>query len=195
MTAGPNKIPPLIATGTILIIFTLDQITKNLVTRNIPYRGEIPILPGLLNLVYIRNRGAAFGLGSGTTGEIWPALLLGLTLIATVFVIYLLFRTIRHSWLVTFALSLILGGALGNLSDRIRTGSVVDFLDFHLSAAHWPSFNLADASITIGGILLLLHLLVPAPHPSESVPPPEHPAALPPLRDDSSSPDIIDPHS
>ena len=177
MTAGPSKFPPLIAAGTILAIFTLDQITKILVTRNIPYRGEIPILPGFLNLVYIRNRGAAFGLGSGTTGDLWPALLLGLTLVATAFVIYLLFRTIRHSRLITFALSLILGGALGNLSDRIRTGSVVDFLDFHLSTAHWPSFNLADASITVGGIFLLIHLLASSPHPSDPVSSPDPPTA------------------
>lgn len=159
---------PLLAAGIVFISFILDQVTKILVTQYIPYRGEITIIPGLLNLVYIRNKGAAFGLGSAGGNDWLPTFLLVLTLAATVFVIFLLVRTVRQSPAMTYSLSLILGGALGNLSDRIRAGSVVDFIDLHISRAHWPSFNLADTFITIGGILLLIHLVFFPAHPPRS---------------------------
>jgi signal peptidase II len=154
-----NKVSYLWAAAMVFITLILDQATKVLVVQNIPYHGEIKIIPGLLNLVYIRNRGAAFGFLSGARGNFWPPFFLILTLVATAFVLFLLVRTIRQKQTVTFSLALILGGALGNLVDRIRSGSVVDFMDLHLYNVHWPAFNLADTAITIGGILLLIHLI------------------------------------
>lgn len=171
MTALRNKISYLWAGAAVLITFSLDQLTKALVVRNIPYHGEIKIIPGFFNLVYIRNRGAAFGFFSGATGDFWPSFFLVLSLVATAFVVFLLVRTIRQGRLMTTSLSLILGGAVGNLVDRIRSGSVVDFIDLHLHRAHWPAFNLADTAITIGGILLLAHLMFSPAGPPKSTNP------------------------
>ena len=166
MNAPKIKVSFLSVGAIILFSLILDQITKLVVVRNIPYRGEIEVIPGFFNLVYIRNRGAAFGFLSGAQGDHWPIIFLTLTLIATAMVVFLLVQTIRQKQPISFALALILGGALGNLCDRIfRSGSVVDFIDLHIRQAHWPAFNVADSSITIGGILLLLHLILSSAPP------------------------------
>ena len=144
---------------TTFLALVLDQETKLIVAQKIPFHGEIRVIPGFFNLVYIRNKGAAFGFLSGSEHGFAPTLFLVLTVIATIFVVYLLVRNIRKSWSITISISLILGGALGNLVDRVRSGSVVDYLDVYVKSAHWPSFNLADTFITAGGILLLANLL------------------------------------
>ncbi|MDD5224101.1 MAG: signal peptidase II [bacterium] len=144
---------------TTLLAVGLDQLTKYLVVLKIPFHGEIPVIPHFFNLVFIRNKGAAFGFLSGSQHGFAPTLFLVLTILATSFVVYLLYRNIRESWSITLSISLILGGAVGNLIDRVRSGSVVDFLDLYVKTTHWPSFNLADSFITVGGILLLAKLL------------------------------------
>ena len=144
---------------TTLLGVGLDQLTKYIVVHQIPFHGEIPVIPGFFNLVYIRNKGAAFGFLSGSEHGFAPTLFLILTVVATGFVVYLLYRNINENWSITISISLILGGALGNLIDRVRSGSVVDFLDVYVKTTHWPSFNLADSFITVGGILLLVNLL------------------------------------
>lgn len=149
----------LAAALTTLLAVGLDQLTKYLVVLKIPFHGEIPVIPHFFNLVFIRNKGAAFGFLSGSQHGFAPTLFLVLTVLATGFVVYLLYRNIRESWSITLSISLILGGAVGNLIDRVRSGSVVDFLDLYVKTAHWPSFNLADSFITVGGILLLAKLL------------------------------------
>jgi len=140
-----------------LAVVLLDQFTKALVARNI--ERPLTVIPGFFDLSRVHNRGAVFGLFSGTGGNgvFWI-----LTLAATaalVIIVYLFGRTPGSEKTTKFSLALIIGGALGNLVDRVARGHVIDFLDFHIGDAHWPSFNVADSAITIGVVLVLFTLL------------------------------------
>jgi signal peptidase II len=153
----------LIAAGVLL----LDQLSKWTVQQALA-PGELRgVLAGFFNLTYVRNRGAAFGLFSEGDSAAVQFFLVGFSLAALALVLALLWRGVA-SWTTGWGLALIFGGALGNLLDRLRSGSVVDFLDFYLGNYHWPAFNLADSSIVIGAGLLLLEVLRgrrTAPHP------------------------------
>jgi signal peptidase II len=133
-------------------VFTLDQASKAVVKSTMELGEVIPLIPPFLDLHYITNRGVAFGLFTAI-GDVFVPVAIA---IMTVIVIYYRGLEGRRLWLRT-ALALQLGGALGNLLDRLRYGAVVDFLDFHIDAInfHWPVFNLADTAIVVGvGILL-----------------------------------------
>lgn len=138
-------------------VLVLDQITKLVVTAVLAPYEIVEAVPGFFNLVYYRNPGAAFGIlnRSGFSGKL---ILIGISIGALV----LIASMVRGSKdrLYTYALSLIAGGAAGNLVDRIRQGSVVDFLDFHISGHHWPAFNVADSAITAGVGLALLSFFI-----------------------------------
>lgn len=138
-------------------VFLLDQASKWMVA-NAMALGEIRrVIPGLFNLTHVRNRGAAFGLLSNYDSP-WPAVfLIAFSVAALALVLSLLWR--GPAPLTGVGLALILGGALGNLFDRLRDGSVVDFLDFHLGAYHWPAFNLADSAIVVGAVALVGEVL------------------------------------
>ena len=130
-----------------------DQGTKFLLGALIE-PGEVRAMAGFLNIVHVFNRGAAFSLFADAPG--WQReLFAGVALAASALIVVLL---ARHSAdrLFCAGLALILGGALGNLWDRIALGHVVDFLDFHALGYHWPAFNLADSAITVGAALLIL---------------------------------------
>lgn len=129
------------------LVVAVDQFTKALVIRSL-YEGEvIRVIPGFFNLVHFRNTGAAFGILRGPTGV--KTIVLGaVTLLAVVFIFLMTMRT--RSTVTAVSLSLVAGGALGNLIDRIRFGAVVDFLDLYLGPWHWPAFNVADSAITCG---------------------------------------------
>jgi len=128
----------------VLIILSLDQLTKFLATQNLLYNQSIPVIKGIFHITLIRNRGAAFGILKNQID------LFIITSIVAIILIYLNLRENKHRKLYTVSLSLILAGALGNLIDRLFLGYVIDFLDFLI----WPVFNLADSAITIGVILL-----------------------------------------
>ena len=134
-------------------VITLDQLTKFLVVASLAPYEAIEAVPGFFNLVYYRNPGAAFGIlnKAGAAGKF---ILLGISAGALV-IIASLARSSKDS-LYTLGLSLIAGGAAGNLIDRAREGSVVDFLDFYAGTLHWPAFNVADTAITIGVVCALL---------------------------------------
>ncbi|MBI2400107.1 MAG: signal peptidase II [Deltaproteobacteria bacterium] len=138
-------------------VLVLDQLTKLVVTAILAPYEIVEAVPGFFNLVYYRNPGAAFGIlnRSGFSGKL---ILIGISIGALV----LIASMVRGSKdrLYTYALSLIAGGAAGNLVDRIRQGSVVDFLDFHISGHHWPAFNVADSAITAGVGLALLSFFI-----------------------------------
>jgi signal peptidase II len=141
-----------------LAVFLLDQLGKLMVMHTL-LPGEVRrILPGLLNLTHLRNRGAAFGLFADVESTILLVFLIGFSVAALILVLTLLWRG-TASALAGWGLGLILGGALGNLFDRLRSGSVIDFLDFHLGRHHWPAFNLADSAIVIGAAILMLEVL------------------------------------
>ncbi len=136
-----------------------DQGTKALVQQIIPPNASVQIIPGFLNLVHVRNRGAAFGVLSQAGG--WQvAVLIGIALLATVvFGVWLWSLQGRAPW-TRLALAFILAGAMGNLVDRLRFAYVVDFLDFHWKTVfHYPAFNLADSGVIIGVVLIFVGLL------------------------------------
>jgi signal peptidase II len=141
------------------IILILDQLTKFIVDRTMPLHHSIPVIDNLFNLTYIRNTGAAFGMLAGSAAEFrWPVLVL-FSLLAIGFIIMMLRRLPdRETGLIT-ALAFILGGAIGNLIDRIAYGEVIDFLDFYWSNYHWPAFNIADSFITIGVVITVFYLI------------------------------------
>ncbi len=126
-----------------LSVLSLDQLTKLLVVKNLLLNQSLPIIRGIFHFTLIYNRGAAFGILKNQT-----QLFIFTSLFATVLILSV-FKKQKHS-VYNMPLSLILGGALGNLIDRIALGYVIDFLDFRI----WPVFNVADSAITIGAILL-----------------------------------------
>lgn len=140
------------------IIVAMDQLTKLLVTSRMHLFESIPVLDNIISFTYIRNKGVAFGMLSASDGAILRAVLTLVTFLAILLVVYFLLRTGPDTPIRKLALSLILGGAVGNFIDRVRLGEVVDFVDIHWGNLHWPAFNVADSSITIGVIVLLFCL-------------------------------------
>ena len=135
------------------IVLVLDLFTKGWVESTLFYGERIP-LTGFFNLVLTYNTGAAFSILSEASG--WQRWFLsGIAAGASILIIYLLTRHAANK-MFCLALSLILGGALGNLWDRITLGHVVDFLDFYIGSYHWPAFNIADSAIFIGAALLIV---------------------------------------
>jgi signal peptidase II len=149
------KRPLLIA----LAVLLLDRITKRVVAQTIPLDDAINIIPGFFRLTHLENTGAAFSLFADSTSPFRTTLLIVFSVAALAVVSVLLWKDRRTFHAGTLALSLILGGALGNLWDRMVDGKVTDFLDFYLGAHHWPPFNIADSAIVIGALLLLLRML------------------------------------
>jgi len=144
--------------GLALAIIAADQLVKWLVLSR--FEPGVPLaVTGFFNLVLVFNRGAAFSFLADAGGWQTP-LLAGFALVAAAVVSVLLVRNPQRR-LLCLALALVLGGALGNLIDRLRFGHVVDFLDFHAFGAHWPAFNVADSAITVGALLLFLDTFLP----------------------------------
>jgi signal peptidase II len=143
-------------------VFLLDRFTKVLIERNVSLWDTLHVIPGFFNIVHTTNRGAAFGMFSESTSEFRTIALIGVSLLVLVFVAVLLLRPARGgfsgSWFTIIGLSLVLGGATGNIYDRIVSGQVTDFLEFYLGEYHFAAFNVADSSITIGAGLLLLDM-------------------------------------
>ena len=134
------------------VVVALDQLTKHVVQQTVPFGSPIRVTP-FFDLVLVYNPGAAFSFLSTAPG--WQReLFIGIAAVAAVLIVFLLRRNVADR-LFCFALGLILGGALGNLVDRILLGAVVDFLHFHVAQYYWPAFNLADSAITCGAGLLI----------------------------------------
>jgi signal peptidase II len=143
--------------GAAALIIPLDQLSKWIVIGLIPEHEAVPVISGFFNLVNIRNRGAAFGFLNSPHIEWQFWLFLGAACVAA-WAIWKLARDARYDRLLFAALGAILGGAAGNLIDRLRLRAVVDFLDFSLAGWHWPAFNIADCAICIGAGLVCLTL-------------------------------------
>ncbi len=146
-----KKLEILAATAVTLVI--LDQATKYLVTSRLRLNEVIEVVPGLFNIVLFRNPGAAFSAFSA--GGLFRTLFLIAVSVAALVIIAVLIRQSKDA-LMTFVLSMIAGGAVGNLIDRVRYGSVIDFIDFYVGSYHWPAFNVADSAITVGVILAIV---------------------------------------
>lgn len=140
-----------------LLVIVLDQLSKLMVVASFAY-GEGLIITSYFNLVHVLNHGAAFSFLAGAGG--WQRWFF--TILAVVISVWLIVMIRRHQVerLQPLAFALVLGGAIGNVIDRVRIGAVIDYLDFHAAGVHFPAFNLADSAITLGVILMLLHALL-----------------------------------
>jgi signal peptidase II len=141
------------------LLIAADQASKWLVTRAVPLEGTRDVFRGFLRLWHVRNSGAVWGFLSGHDGGWVPKAITVLAAAALLVVLAFFLRTAAGERLELLSYALILGGALGNLIDRLRLGYVVDFIDVFVKSWHWPTFNLADSGITIGVLLLAFTLL------------------------------------
>ncbi|HSW53426.1 MAG TPA: signal peptidase II [Sulfuricaulis sp.] len=140
-------------------IVVFDQLTKFAATDYLSQHGEIHLAP-FLNLVLVHNTGAAFGFLSGAGG--WQnVFFIIVALAASAFILWMYWRLSAQDRLLAVALMLVLGGAVGNLIDRLAHGYVIDFIDIYYGTWHWPAFNVADSAITIGAVLLVIDALNP----------------------------------
>ena len=143
-----------------LVIVLLDQLAKLLVVRSMRLGQNIPIVPGFFDLTFVLNPGAAFSLFATLPEWIRNPFFILISVGAAVLIVAYRSWHLRENHLASVSLALILGGAIGNLIDRLWYGVVVDFLDAHIYQYHWPIFNVADSAISVGVTLLLLELLL-----------------------------------
>jgi len=142
-----------------IAVVVLDRVTKWAIVQTITLDDAINIIPGLFRLTHLENTGAAFSLFADSTSPFKTMLLIAFSLGALAVVSFLLWKERAIFNAGTLALSLILGGAVGNLWDRLTDGKVTDFLDFYIGIHHWPPFNIADSAIVVGALLLLMRML------------------------------------
>ena len=159
-----------------VVVLALDQATKAWVLHVLPGAPPLTVVPGLFDLTFTRNTGGVFGLLSGLPSLGRRIFFVSTTAVALGVIVLFLRRWGHESRLLTTALSLVAGGAVGNLIDRLRFGSVVDFIDWHWRTYHWYTFNVADSAITTGAVLLCVQSLLPdaktATPPGGDPPPP-----------------------
>lgn len=142
---------------TFLVTLLVDKVTKIAIVERFAYGERVPVIDGFFNLTHVRNPGGAFSFLASLDGGLRQAFFLGTGVIAIVLLVYFLAKVDRDEWLAPMAIGGILGGALGNLSDRLYYGEVIDFLDFRLIGGYvWPTFNMADCWIVVGvGVLMI----------------------------------------
>lgn len=163
--ATPGRLAWALLSVTILLG---DQLTKAQVRRHLPLHDSVSVLPGFVQLTHVTNRGALFGM-LHDLADPWRTLIFTLVpLLAIVLILGFQSRTPPAARLAHAGLALILGGAIGNLADRLRFGHVTDFVDVYVGTHHWPAFNVADSSICVGVALLVLDLLRHGGRPSEA---------------------------
>ncbi len=157
-TRGGVPIRGLLFLGVAALVIITDQITKRVMEDRLRGQRSIPVIDDILRLTYVQNRGAAFGLLQDQTTFF---VLVGVIVVGVIAASYRYLP--RSGFMLHLALGLQLGGAIGNLIDRIRQGYVVDFVDFGYHANWWPVFNVADSAIVVGVALLALNALSPSP--------------------------------
>lgn len=141
-------------------IFVLDQASKLLVVSFIDLYHGIVVIPGFFNLVHIRNRGVAFGIMNQPGHSLPFFIITAISLVVGACLVLWYLSSKQKNLLHGLGTSLIIGGIAGNVTDRLRVGSVIDFIDLYIGKFHWPSFNIADSAITIGTCLLALYLII-----------------------------------
>ncbi len=156
-----------------LLVMVVDQATKYSIMQSMRLHESIPIIPNLFSLTYIRNPGAAFGLMAGSS-DAFRMVFFGITsLFALGLLGTILVRLPERDWIGQLSIAGILGGAVGNLIDRLRFGEVIDFLDVYVESYHWPAFNVADSAISVGVVCLIIHFALErkdAPVPASETP-------------------------
>jgi len=141
-------------------LIVVDQYTKFMITLHIPLSYSINVVEGFFNLTHVRNSGVAFGIFSEQNSQLKPYLLIFVSIIAIIAILVIFHQTGKEKRMVQGGLVLVFSGAIGNLIDRILHKEVIDFIDIFFNNRHWPAFNLADACITIGVMLLAVDLLL-----------------------------------
>jgi signal peptidase II len=149
------------AYGLAALVLAADRFTKWLVDSYVSATDTIHVIPGCFDIVHSQNRGVAFGILNDSTSEWRTAALVLLSMAAVVFIGVLLWRPEKLDRRSLWGLALVLGGAAGNVFDRLMWGRVTDFLEWYIGDYHWPTFNLADSAIVIGSGLLILDMLRP----------------------------------
>jgi signal peptidase II len=143
----------------VAVLVILDQVTKALVRREIPLHDSVTVVPGFLNLVHVRNTGAAFGFLDAVDFPYKPAVVALMAAAALIGIAFYAARLSSHARLARIGLALIIAGAIGNLVDRLLIGSVVDFVDVVLGGWHFWAFNVADSAITLGVAAMLIDMI------------------------------------
>lgn len=137
-------------------VIATDQVTKGWIVQAFHLYDSQEVIPGLFNLVYVQNTGAAFSFLADAEGPWRHYFFLGIGIVALIGLTIAHYNLKKDHRLYSVALALIAGGAAGNLVDRVRLGAVVDFLDFYIGSYHWPAFNVADSAICVGAALFLI---------------------------------------
>ena len=157
-----QRLAPLAAT---ILVIVLDRVTKYSIEKHVSAWDNLVVIPNLFSIVHTQNRGAAFSLLADASDAWRSVFLIGVSSAVMLFVAAMLWQAIRvpetHSGLLRYGLSLVLGGALGNLYDRIVAGSVTDFFYFYYGQWQFPVFNVADSAITAGAAMLIIDMLRP----------------------------------
>ena len=144
------------------VVILGDRLSKMFIRRHVALNfGYVPVIPNFFSITHVENTGAAFSLFAEWPQRVRVPLLVSFSTLAMLVVCYLLWNSIQRFTWTGLALALILGGAAGNLYDRIKFHYVVDFLEVHIHGYHWPDFNVADSAIVVGACLLLLEMLRP----------------------------------
>jgi signal peptidase II len=154
------------AYGLSAIVFAIDRLSKSMIEAHVSTFDVHPVIPGFFDIVHSQNRGVAFGLMNDSTSAWRTVVLIVFSAAALLLVAGMLWRASRLDRWTATGLALVMGGAAGNLFDRIVWGRVTDFLEFYIGDLHWPTFNVADSCIVIGSGLLLLELLRPKRQPA-----------------------------
>lgn len=173
------------------ITLLIDQLTKFWIISRFSYGEQWVVIPGVFNLTHVRNPGGAFSILATMSEDVRQAFFLGTGALAIVLLLAFFRRLEADEWLSATAIGAVLGGAIGNLTDRIVHGEVIDFLDFRLFGGYvWPTFNMADSWIVVGvGILMLETFFTPQAEPEEAVPT-ENSELDPDLSADSPGPSV-----
>ncbi|MDJ0855588.1 MAG: signal peptidase II [Desulfobacterales bacterium] len=140
-------------------IVIADQLTKLLILREVGLHASIPVIPGFFHITHVQNPGGAFGFLANQSALVRGILFLAVSTLAVGLVLWFYHQTPpTYRWLAN-GFALIIGGAVGNLIDRVRFGKVIDFLDFFIRDWHWPAFNVADSAITVGITIFIIHVI------------------------------------
>lgn len=159
-----NSFPRAGAAAISLSVFAADRWSKAQIHQHLDFDSVKVVIPGFFNLVRSENRGVAFSMFAESTSRWHTPLLIGLSLTAIAVLAAMLWKIDRMDRPSAIALSLIFGGALGNVYDRVQFGAVTDFLDFYVGTYHWYTFNVADCGVCVGACLLLLSMFLTRNH-------------------------------
>lgn len=141
------------------LVLAADQATKFLIKNTLALHEQWVVIHNFFNITFVMNPGGAFGFFATGTPGVRKFIFLFLSSIVALFVVWFYHRCAQEYIFLSYGLAMIFGGAVGNLIDRFRYGMVVDFLDFYIGQAHWPAFNVADSSITVGMGIIIYHIL------------------------------------